>query len=122
MQPTKIKLRRWPEPLKTIGVAFFLAIKATAIGFGVLYFKKFDAGWVWHSGRDQCNGNVSDYVNPYSVILNFLPVQKKNIRHQDGKRINSALNIIDGTVPKRRAGYMVSQHFLPWSLSGYDFG
>lgn len=57
------------------------------------------------------------------VILNFLPVPKeKHTRHQDGKRINGALNIIDGLVQKRRGWiYGVSTLLTLISFWGMTF-
>lgn len=45
------------------------------------------------------------------VILKLLPSPKaKHTKHQDGKYINRALNVIDGLVQKRRMAIYINCH------------
>lgn len=120
----KNKIKALARTIETIGVTLFLANITTAIGFGVLYFTK--SSMLVEFGIVAAISVMATYLITLiliPVILNFLPVPKeKHTRHQDGKRINGALNIIDGLVQKRRGWiYGVSTLLTLISFWGMTF-
>ena len=98
------KIKALTRMIETIGITLFLANITTAIGFGVLYFTK--SSMLVEFGVVAAINVMATYFITLiliPVILSVLPAPKaKHTKHQDGKRINQALDVIDGLVQKRR--------------------
>ena len=105
------KVKALARSIETIGVTLFLANITTAIGFGVLYFTK--SSMLVEFGIVAAISVLATYFITLiliPVILSYLPVPKsKYIKHQEGKRINGVLTIIDNLVQRRRGAiYLVT--------------
>ncbi|MEO6304780.1 MAG: MMPL family transporter [Bacteroidia bacterium] len=98
------KIKSLARSIETIGVTLFLANITTAIGFGVLYFTK--SSMLVEFGIVAAISVLATYLITLiliPVILNYLPTPKaKHTKHQEGKRINKILDMIDALVQKRR--------------------
>jgi predicted RND superfamily exporter protein len=115
------KIKALARSIETIGVTLFLANITTAIGFGVLYFTK--SSMLVEFGVVAAISVMATYVITLiliPVILNYLPTPKpKHTKHQEGKRINKILDIIDLLVQKRRpAIYIITTIITLVSLWG----
>ncbi len=115
------KIKALARSIETIGVTLFLANITTAIGFGVLYFTK--SSMLVEFGVVAAISVMATYVITLiliPVILNYLPTPKpKHTKHQEGKRINKILDIIDLLVQKRRpAIYVITTVITLVSLWG----
>lgn len=99
------KIKALARTIETIGVTLFLANITTAIGFAVLYFTK--SSMLVEFGVVAAISVLATYFITLiliPVILNLLPSPKaKHTKHQEGKRINKALELIDHLVQQRRA-------------------
>lgn len=105
------KIKALTRSIETVGVTLFLANITTAIGFGVLYFTK--SSMLVEFGVVAAISVLATYAITLiliPVILNALPVPKsKHTKHQEGKRINGILDVIDKLVQNRRAAiYLVT--------------
>ena len=98
------KIKALQRSIETIGITLFLANITTAIGFGVLYFTK--SSMLVEFGVVAAVSVMATYFITLiliPVILNVLPTPKpKHTKHQEGKRINKVLDVIDALVQKRR--------------------
>ncbi len=98
------KIKALARSIETIGVTLFLANITTAIGFGVLYFTK--SSMLVEFGVVAAISVLATYFITLiliPVILSALPAPKaKHTKHQEGKRINKVLDIVDSLVQKRR--------------------
>lgn len=115
------KIKALARSIETIGVTLFLANITTAIGFGVLYFTK--SSMLVEFGVVAAISVMATYLITLiliPVILNYLPTPKpKHTKHQEGKRINKILDIIDMLVQKRRAAiYIITTAITLVSLWG----
>ena len=115
------KIKALARSIETIGVTLFLANITTAIGFGVLYFTK--SSMLVEFGVVAAISVMATYLITLiliPVILNYLPTPKpKHTKHQEGKRINKILDIIDMLVQKRRAAiYIITTVITLVSLWG----
>lgn len=118
------KMKSLARSIETIGVTLFLANITTAIGFGVLYFTK--SSMLVEFGVVAAISVLATYAITLiliPVILNYLPNPKaKHTKHQEGKRINKILDIIDMLVQKRRmAIYVITTVITAVSLWGMMF-
>jgi predicted RND superfamily exporter protein len=118
------KIKALARMIETIGVTLFLANITTAIGFAVLYFTK--SSMLVEFGVVAAIGVLATYFITLilvPIILNLLPNPKeKHTKHQEGKRINKILDIIDGLVQKRRiAIYAVTTVLTLISFWGMTF-
>ncbi len=120
------KIKALARTIETIGITLFLANITTAIGFGVLYFTK--STMLVEFGVVAAISVMATYFITLilvPVILNFLPSPKaKHTKHQEGKRINKILNIIDNLVQKRRIAIYLTATVLTlisfWGMSYID--
>lgn len=100
----KNKIKAIKRSVETIGVSLFLANITTAIGFAVLYFTK--SSMLVEFGVVASISVMTTYFITLilvPVVLSILPSPKvKAIKHQEGKRINKALETIDFLVQKKR--------------------
>ncbi|MBL7911518.1 MAG: MMPL family transporter [Bacteroidia bacterium] len=115
------KIKALARSIETIGVTLFLANITTAIGFGVLYFTK--SSMLVEFGVVAAISVMATYLITLiliPVILNYLPTPKpKHTKHQEGKRINKILDIIDMLVQKHRmAIYLITTVITVISLWG----
>ena len=98
------KIKALARSIETIGITLFLANITTAIGFAVLYFTK--SCMLVEFGVVAAISVLTTYLITLiliPVILNVLPSPKaKHTKHQEGKRINGILEIIDGLVQHKR--------------------
>ena len=98
------KVKAIMNSIETIGITLFLANITTAIGFGVLYFTK--SSMLVEFGIVAAISVLTTYLITLiliPIILFYLPTPKaKHTKHQEGKRINKILEIIDLIVQKRR--------------------
>jgi predicted RND superfamily exporter protein len=98
------KIKAITRSIETIGVTLFLANITTAIGFGVLYFTK--SSMLVEFGLVSSISVMATYFITLilvPIILNLLPTPKaKHTKHQEGKLINKALDMVDHLVQKRR--------------------
>lgn len=98
------KIKALQRSIETIGITLFLANITTAIGFGVLYFTK--SSMLVEFGVVAAISVMATYfitLIMIPIILNVLPTPKaKHTKHQEGKRINKILDVIDGLVQRRR--------------------
>jgi predicted RND superfamily exporter protein len=118
------KIKALARSIETIGVTLFLANITTAIGFGVLYFTK--SSMLVEFGVVAAISVMATYVITLiliPVILNYLPTPKaKHTKHQEGKRINKTLDIIDHLVQNNRKGiYLTTSIITAISLWGMTF-
>jgi len=118
------KIKALARSIETIGVTLFLANVTTAIGFGVLYFTK--SSMLVEFGVVAAISVMATYVITLiliPVILNYLPTPKaKHTKHQEGKRINKILDIIDHLVQNNRKGiYLTTSIITAISLWGMTF-
>jgi hypothetical protein len=118
------KIKSLTRSIETIGVTLFLANITTAIGFGVLYFTK--SSMLVEFGVVAAISVMATYVITLiliPVILNYLPTPKaKHTKHQEGKRINKILDIIDHLVQRRRkAIYLTTTVITALSFWGMTF-
>ena len=105
------KIKALQRSIETIGITLFLANITTAIGFGVLYFTK--SSMLVEFGIVAAVSVMATYfitLIMIPIILNVLPAPKaKHTKHQEGKRINKVLDVIDSLVQRRRpAIYLVT--------------
>lgn len=104
------KIKAITRSIETIGVTLFLANITTAIGFGVLYFTK--SLMLVEFGVVASISVMATYFITLilvPVILNLLPTPKaKHTKHQDGKIITKALDIVDHLVQNRRMAIYVT--------------
>lgn len=98
------KIKAITRSIETIGVTLFLANITTAIGFGVLYFTK--SSMLVEFGLVSSISVMATYFITLilvPIILNLLPTPKaKHTKHQEGKLINKALDMVDHLVQERR--------------------
>lgn len=118
------KIKALARSVETIGVTLFLANITTAIGFGVLYFTK--SSMLVEFGIVAAISVMATYLITLiliPIILNLLPTPKpKHTKHQEGKRINKILDIIDLLVQKnRKAIYLITTIITILSLWGMTF-
>ncbi|PBQ33302.1 patched family protein [Sphingobacteriaceae bacterium] len=118
------KMKALQRSIETIGVTLFLANITTAIGFGVLYFTK--SSMLVEFGVVAAISVMTTYVITLiliPIILNVLPTPKaKHTKHQEGKRINKVLDLVDQLVQKRRpAIYIVTTIITLISFWGMTF-
>ena len=118
------KIKALARSIETIGVTLFLANITTAIGFGVLYFTK--SSMLVEFGIVAAISVMATYVITLiliPVILNYLPTPKaKHTKHQEGKRINKTLDVIDHLVQNNRKGiYLTTSIITAISLWGMTF-
>jgi predicted RND superfamily exporter protein len=104
------KIKAITRSIETIGVTLFLANITTAIGFGVLYFTK--SLMLVEFGVVASISVMATYFITLilvPVILHALPTPKeKHTKHQDGKIITKALDIVDHLVQKRRMAIYIT--------------
>ena len=120
------KIKAITRSIETIGVTLFLANITTAIGFGVLYFTK--SLMLVEFGVVASISVMATYFITLilvPVILNLLPTPKpKHTKHQEGKIINKALDIVDYLVQKRRISIYISTAIITilgfWGMSFID--
>jgi len=118
------KIKALQRSIETIGITLFLANITTAIGFGVLYFTK--SSMLVEFGVVAAISVMATYFITLiliPIILNVLPTPKpKHTRHQEGKRINKVLDIVDSLVQKHRpAIYTVTAIITAISFWGMTF-
>jgi predicted RND superfamily exporter protein len=118
------KIKALQRSIETIGITLFLANITTAIGFGVLYFTK--SSMLVEFGVVAAISVMATYLITLiliPVILNVLPSPKaKHTKHQEGKRINKALNVVDKLVQNHRAAiYIVTSAITAVSFWGMTF-
>jgi hypothetical protein len=118
------KIKALQRSIETIGITLFLANITTAIGFGVLYFTK--SSMLVEFGVVAAISVMATYFITLiliPIILNILPAPKaKHTRHQEGKRINAVLDIIDSLVQRKRGViYMVTTLVTLLSFWGMTF-
>jgi uncharacterized protein len=120
------KIKAITRSIETIGVTLFLANITTSIGFGVLYFTK--SSMLVEFGLV---ASISVMVT-YLITLILVPVvlvmlatpKAKHTKHQDGKIINKALDVVDHLVQKRRMAIYITTTLLTaicfWGMSFID--
>ncbi|WP_317900229.1 efflux RND transporter permease subunit [Aurantibacillus circumpalustris] len=118
------KIKALQRSIETIGITLFLANITTAIGFGVLYFTK--SSMLVEFGEVAAISVMATYFITLiliPIILNILPTPKtKHTKHQEGKRINKALEVVDSLVQKRRpAIYLTTTLITLVSFWGMTF-
>ncbi len=118
------KMKALQRSIETIGITLFLANITTAIGFGVLYFTK--SSMLVEFGVVAAVSVLATYLITLiliPVILNYLPTPKaKHTKHQEGKRINKILDMIDQLVQRRRAAiYTITTVITLISFWGMTF-
>jgi hydrophobe/amphiphile efflux-3 (HAE3) family protein len=120
------KIKAITRSIETIGVTLFLANITTAIGFGVLYFTK--SLMLVEFGVVASISVMATYFITLilvPVILNLLPTPKaKHTKHQDGKIITKALDMVDHLVQNRRTAIYVTTTAITvlcfWGMSFID--
>ncbi|MFN8114809.1 MAG: MMPL family transporter [Bacteroidia bacterium] len=120
------KIKSITRSIETIGVTLFLANITTAIGFGVLYFTK--SLMLVEFGVVASISVMATYFITLilvPVILYALPTPKeKHTKHQDGKIITKALDIVDHLVQKRRMAIYVTTTVITaicfWGMTFID--
>ncbi len=120
------KIKAITRSIETIGVTLFLANITTAIGFGVLYFTK--SLMLVEFGLVASIAVMATYFITLilvPVILNVLPTPKaKHTKHQEGKIINKALDIVDHLVQTRRPAIYIITALLTgicfWGMTFID--
>jgi len=118
------KIKALQRSIETIGITLFLANITTAIGFGVLYFTK--SSMLVEFGIVAAISVMTTYFITLiliPIILNLLPTPKaKHTRHQEGKRIQKILNLIDHLVQNRRGAiYLVTTLVTAFSFWGMTY-
>jgi len=118
------KIKAITTSIQTVGVTLFLANITTAIGFGVLYFTK--SSMLVEFGLVSSISVMATYFITLiliPVILNVLPTPKaKHTKHQEGKRINKVLDMVDKLVQTRRGAiYIVTTIVTGISIWGMTF-
>jgi uncharacterized protein len=118
------KVKALARSIETIGVTLFLANITTAIGFGVLYFTK--SSMLVEFGVVAAISVMATYFITLiliPVILSVLPEPKaKHTKHQEGKRINKVLEIVDNLVQQRRTAiYTVTTIITVIGFAGMMF-
>lgn len=103
------KIKALQRSIETIGITLFLANITTGIGFGVLYFTK--SSMLVEFGLVAAISVMTTYFVTLiliPVILSLLPPPKpKHTKHQEGKRIQKTLKIIDSLVQNHRGAIYV---------------
>jgi len=120
------KIKAITRSIETIGVTLFLANITTAIGFGVLYFTK--SSMLVEFGLVASISVMATYFITLilvPVILFALPTPKaKHTKHQDGKIINKALDMVNHLVQKRRTAIYITTAVITvicfWGMSFID--
>lgn len=120
------KIKAITRSIETIGVTLFLANITTSIGFGVLYFTK--SSMLVEFGSVAAISVMATYFITLvlvPVVLAMLPTPKeKHTKHQDGKIINKALDMVDHLVQKRRMAIYITTTVLTgicfWGMSFID--
>lgn len=120
------KIKAITRSIETIGVTLFLANITTSIGFGVLYFTK--SSMLVEFGLVASISVMATYFITLvlvPVVLVMLPTPKaKHTKHQDGKIINKALDMVDHLVQKRRMAIYVTTTVITgicfWGMSFID--
>jgi len=120
------KIKSITRSIETIGVTLFLANITTAIGFGVLYFTK--SLMLVEFGVVASISVMATYFITLilvPVILYALPTPKeKHTKHQDGKIITKALDMVDHLVQKRRMAIYVTTTVITaicfWGMTFID--
>lgn len=120
------KIKAITRSIETIGVTLFLANITTAIGFGVLYFTK--SLMLVEFGLVAAISVMATYFITLilvPVILNVLPTPKaKHTKHQEGKVINKALDMVDHLVQERRPAIYIITSIITgvcfWGMSFID--
>lgn len=120
------KIKAITRSIETIGVTLFLANITTSIGFGVLYFTK--SSMLVEFGLVASISVMATYFITLvlvPVVLAMLPTPKaKHTKHQDGKIINKALDMVDHLVQKRRMTIYVTTTVITaicfWGMSFID--
>ncbi len=107
----KNKIKALARTIETMGITLFLANITTSIGFGVLYFTK--SSMLVEFGIVAGISVMTTYLITLiliPIVLNYLPTPRaKHTKHQEGKRINKILEIVDHLVQKKRKGiYLVT--------------
>jgi predicted RND superfamily exporter protein len=120
------KIKAITRSIETIGVTLFLANITTAIGFGVLYFTK--SSMLVEFGLVASISVMATYFITLvlvPVVLVMLPTPKaKHTKHQDGKIINKALDMVDHLVQKRRTAIYITTTVITgicfWGMTFID--
>ncbi len=120
------KIKAITRSIETIGVTLFLANITTSIGFGVLYFTK--SSMLVEFGSVAAISVMATYFITLvlvPVVLAMLPTPKeKHTKHQDGKIINKALDMVDHLVQKRRMAIYIATTVITgicfWGMSFID--
>jgi hydrophobe/amphiphile efflux-3 (HAE3) family protein len=120
------KIKAITRSIETIGVTLFLANITTSIGFGVLYFTK--SSMLVEFGLVSSISVMATYFITLilvPVVLIMLPTPKeKHTKHQDGKIINKALDMVDHLVQKRRMAIYITTTVITgicfWGMSFID--
>lgn len=120
------KIKAITRSVETIGVTLFLANITTAIGFGVLYFTK--SLMLVEFGVVASISVMATYFITLilvPIILNMLPTPKaKHTKHQDGKIITKALDVVDHLVQERRTAIYVTTAVITaicfWGMTFID--
>jgi predicted RND superfamily exporter protein len=120
------KIKAITRSIETIGVTLFLANITTSIGFGVLYFTK--SSMLVEFGLVSSISVMATYFITLvlvPVVLVMLPTPKaKHTKHQDGKIINKALDMVDHLVQKRRTAIYITTTVITgicfWGMSFID--
>lgn len=120
----KNKMKALQRSIETIGITLFLANITTAIGFGVLYFTK--SSMLVEFGVVAAISVIATYLITLiliPVILNVLPSPKaKHTKHQEGKRINKALQVVDNLVQHHRGAiYLTTTVITAISFFGMTY-
>ena len=120
------KIKAITRSVETIGVTLFLANITTAIGFGVLYFTK--SLMLVEFGVVASISVMATYFITLilvPIILNMLPTPKaKHTKHQDGKIITKALDVVDHLVQERRTAIYITTAVITaicfWGMTFID--
>ncbi len=120
------KIKAITRSIETIGVTLFLANITTSIGFGVLYFTK--SIMLVEFGLVASISVMTTYLITLvlvPVVLVMLPTPKeKHTKHQDGKIINKALDMVDHLVQNRRIAIYITTTVITiicfWGMSFID--
>lgn len=120
----KNKIKAIKRSVETIGISLFLANITTAIGFAVLYFTK--SSMLVEFGVVASISVMTTYFITLilvPIVLSVLPSPKvKAIKHQEGKRINKTLEIINFLVQKKRKEiYIVTTIITVIAIFGTKF-
>lgn len=118
------KIKALQRSIETIGITLFLANITTAIGFGVLYFTK--SSMLVEFGVVAAISVMATYLITLiliPIILNVLPSPKaKHTKHQEGKRINKSLRVVDKLVQNHRGAiYLITTIITIISFWGMTF-